>query len=182
MTAPARQCGGCTACCKITPVAEINKPANTRCKHQRFGKGCAIYARRPMSCRLWSCAWLTGDGPADLRRPDHAHYVIDTMLDFITLKYDDATPDQKIPVIQVWLDPHYPDAHRDKVLRDYIERLGKNGTMALIRNGSMDAFVLCPPTLSHDGQWHEKRSAMRSEQHSQQEIFDALEEATIRDE
>lgn len=174
MTAPVRECGGCTACCKITPVAELAKPANTRCKHQRFGKGCSIYARRPMSCRAWSCAWLTGEDAADLRRPDRSHYVIDMMMDFVTLKYDDATPDRKVPVIQIWLDPLYPDAHRDPALRAYIERLG---TMALIRRGSEDGFILCPPSRSADGQWHERGSAMRAEQHSAAEIFDALREA-----
>jgi len=30
-----RTCGGCTLCCKLLPVRELKKPANTRCQHQR---------------------------------------------------------------------------------------------------------------------------------------------------
>jgi len=153
-----RQCGGCTACCKITPVKELDKPANTRCQHQRFQKGCAIYAKRPMSCRLWSCAWLVDPAAADLRRPDHGHMVVDILPDFVTLKYGDGQPDVQIPVVQVWIDPAYPDAHRDPAFRAYIERRGEDGFMALIRTGSMDAWVLCPPNLASDGEWHEQRS------------------------
>lgn len=172
----ARQCGGCTACCKIVPVDELAKPANTRCQHQRFRKGCAIYARRPMSCQAWSCAWLVGDDAADLRRPDRAHYVIDTMPDFITLQYKNE-PDKKIPVIQVWLEPGYPDAHRDPAFRAYVERRGEEGVMALIRSDSYQAFVLCPPNLASDGQWHEQYSNMAPVQHSALDIAMALQEA-----
>ena len=39
-----RHCGGCTLCCKLIPVEELNKPAGARCKHVRTGKGCSIYA------------------------------------------------------------------------------------------------------------------------------------------
>lgn len=154
-----RHCGGCTACCKTLPTAEINKPALTRCQHQRFGKGCAIYDKRPMSCRLWSCGWLLGDRTEELSRPDRSGLVIDMMPDFVTLKYDGGQPDVKIPVIQVWIDPAKPDAHRDPAFRRYVARRGEEeGMMALIRIGSMDAWVLCPPCLAHDGQWHEQKT------------------------
>jgi Putative zinc- or iron-chelating domain len=65
-------------------IADFDKPAGERCPHQRHGKGCAIYARRPFGCRMWNCKWL-GDpeGTADLSRPDRAGYVIDVMPDFI---------------------------------------------------------------------------------------------------
>lgn len=164
-----RKCGGCTACCKILPVKEFGKPANTRCQHQRTGKGCAIFERRPLSCRFWNCEWLNG---AETRRPDRAHYVIDVLPDYVTLQYEGAE-DQHLPVIQVWLDPAYPDAHKDKDLRAYIER---RGLMAICRLGSKEAFVLCPPALAQDGQWHEQRTAgMRSTEHSLADVARVLE-------
>jgi hypothetical protein len=172
---PARKCGGCTACCKIMPVAEFNKPANTRCQHQRFGKGCSIYHRRPNSCRAWSCAWLVGDDTADLSRPDRSHYVIDMMPDFITLQYE-GEPDRKIPVVQVWLDPLHPEAHRDPAFRAYVMRLGERGIMALVRHDSMRGFVLCPPNLASDGLWHEEYSTMTPVEHTAADIAMALEE------
>ena len=61
-----RNCGDCQLCCKLVPTKEINKPANTRCKHQKVGKGCGIYAQRPFSCMVWNCRWLVNDDTADL--------------------------------------------------------------------------------------------------------------------
>ena len=40
---------GCTACCKILKIRELNKPANTWCKHCNIGVGCGIYDSRPES-------------------------------------------------------------------------------------------------------------------------------------
>jgi hypothetical protein len=67
---PHRSCGGCTACCTVMPVSEINKPGDTPCQHLCAG-GCAIYESRPSACRGWRCAWLEGLIPGDeRRRPD----------------------------------------------------------------------------------------------------------------
>ncbi len=85
-----RKCGDCSLCCKLLPMPELAKPANKRCKHQRYGKGCAIYARRPDSCRTWSCRWLLGEGTDDLPRPDRSHYVIDPMPDFVRMVNKDS--------------------------------------------------------------------------------------------
>jgi hypothetical protein len=43
-----RRCGDCQLCCKLLPTREVNKPANTRCQHQRAHKGCAIYEVWPL--------------------------------------------------------------------------------------------------------------------------------------
>jgi hypothetical protein len=171
-----RRCGGCTLCCKLLPVREVDKGAGERCRHQRTGKGCAIYAKRPMTCQLWSCAWLSSPAEtADLRRPDRSRYVVDNMPDFVTFTYPDR-PDVKVPVIQVWVDPAEPDAHRDPALRAYLERRGADGFMALIRSNDLDAFLLCPPNMAADGEWHEERSNQRAAQHSAAEIYSLLHE------
>lgn len=161
-----RQCGSCTLCCRLLPTKEINKPANTRCEHQRHGKGCAIYTKRPFSCRVWSCRWLLNDDTADLSRPDRSHYVIDVIPDYVTAVQEDGTR-QDVPVLQIWVDPKYPDAHRDPALRAYIARRGENERLAaLIRYNSSDAFLLCPPALSSDGQWHQQGGNMEQREHS----------------
>lgn len=115
-----RRCGDCTLCCKLLPAPELEKPAGARCSHQRHGKGCAVYARRPWSCATWTCRWLAGDDTSDLSRPDRVHYVIDVMPDFVRVGPDS----QAVPVVQVWIDPDYPDAHRDPRLRAYLARRG----------------------------------------------------------
>lgn len=151
-----RTCGGCTACCKIMPVAEIEKPALTRCPHQRTGKGCAIYERRPGSCRLWSCAWLLApEEMRDLARPDRSGYVIDMLPDFVTLRDDNTGETTDVPVLQVWTSPNRPEAHRDPALRAYLEREGR---MALVRTGSTEAFLLAPPSTNAEGKWFEQRT------------------------
>jgi hypothetical protein len=159
-----RRCGDCQLCCKLLPVADLGKPAGQRCKFQRALKGCTVYHQPrkgfPPSCALWNCAWLGGgDDTANLSRPDRVHYVIDIMPDFVTLKPHDDSEPTVLPVIQVWVDPAFPEAHRDPGLRAYIQARGeKEGCAALIRSSASDAFLLAPPSVSSDRQWHEKRT------------------------
>lgn len=153
-----RSCGDCSLCCRLLPVEEIGKAAGEKCKHQRHssnGKGCCrVYQKRgfPLSCALWSCRWLNGSDTSDLSRPDRSHYVIDAMPDEVYLPQDDGST-IAAPVVQVWVDPKYPDAHRDPALRAYLERRGEEGLAAIIRYSSYDAFALAPPSLTGTGEW-----------------------------
>ena len=153
----ARRCGECQLCCKLLPVEELGKLAGQRCKYSRCGKGCTIYAHRPEGCRLWDCWWLRGEDAEGLRRPDRVHYVIDTMPDYITTT-DNANPEAepiKFVVAQVWVDPAYPDAHRDPALRAWLE---KGRTIAVIRYDGKNGFILCPPSRNEEGEWLERQS------------------------
>jgi len=161
-----RTCSDCTQCCKLVPVKELDKAAGQRCIHQSR-KGCGIYNRRPMSCALWSCRWLTDPATAALSRPDRSHYVIDAMPDFISVDDADTGERIRIPVIQIWIDPAYPDAHRDPKLRAYLEQ---QQSAALIRFGNERGIVLFPPFMFSDGQWHERDSRRREPQHTHDEI------------
>jgi hypothetical protein len=184
-----RKCGDCQLCCKLLPLSgdnakswrtatlmiaegvaklddfggmmpELKKPANQRCIHQRHGKGCAVYDKRPFSCRTWSCRWLVEDDTEGLARPDRAHYVIDLVPDYVTAKPHDGSASVDIPMIQIWVDPKFPDAHRDPALRAYIQRQGEKGQGAIIRFSESKAIALFPPSLSQDGQWHEIEGEM----------------------
>jgi hypothetical protein len=165
-----RTCGECSLCCKLVPVRELRKPANHRCQHQRR-TGCAIYERRPMSCAVWTCRWLAGDDTAELRRPDRSHYVIDLVPDFVELEQEGHR--LKVPVVQVWLDPDYPDAWRDPALLAWLERRAAEGKACLVRTSSHEAFSVFAPALSNDGQWHEVRHGKVEPQHSAHEIIRA---------
>lgn len=169
-----RQCSNCQLCCRLLPLAEFQKPANQRCSHQHFRKGCAIYSRRPSSCAIWSCRWLIEDDTADLSRPDRAGYVIDALPDFITIRHNDTGEELRIEVVQVWIDPHRPDAHKDPAFRSYLERRGEEGKAALIRFDAMRAMILFPPALTGNGEWYEAWSACEQQQHSAVEIADVL--------
>lgn len=199
-----RQCGDCQLCCKLLPMSaassapqtlalmvergmmpaavaktmtpDFYKPAGERCPHQRHHKGCMIYGRRPFGCRMWSCRWLTGDDTAELRRPDHSHYVVDIAPDFVRI---DPTGGNNhsvtVPVVQVWIDSGYPDAHTDPALRAFLLRRAQQERMAaLIRLSSSDAFLLTAPPLSDDGRWHEQHSATTEHEHTAAEKLAAI--------
>src|SRR5215471_20912157 len=108
-----RKCGQCTLCCKLLPVREVNKAANTKCRHQSTAKGCAVYrkpGRFPLSCAAWSCQWLTEAHTAKLKRPDRSGYVIDMMPDLIVQENNKTGEKTETMVLQVWIDPARPNA------------------------------------------------------------------------
>ena len=177
-----RQCGDCQLCCKLLPVKSLDKLAGQRCQHQRHHKGCAVYARLlrvSPECSLWNCRWLVEDDTADLRRPDRSHYVIDIVPDFVTLPADATGEAEHIQVVQIWVDPKYPDAHRDPALRAYLERRAKQGIIGLVRWDNEKAIALFPPELSADRQWHEQGSAFRCAAHTPEEKLAALGQMTL---
>jgi hypothetical protein len=166
-----RRCGDCQECCRLLPTEEIHKPALQRCPHQKHHTGCAVYSRRPMSCRLWSCRWLVDATAADLARPDRSHLVVDLIPDFITITHHDGAPPDHLEVIQVWVDPAYRDAHRAPGFRRWLDRQGKP---ALIRYSPTEGFVLFPPSTNTGHLWVEERSGVKGHEHSLEEKAAAL--------
>lgn len=73
-----RVCGNCQACCTTLSVTDIAKPKHTRCPSQ-CAAGCAVYASRPQSCRLYKCSWLEGHGQED-DRPDKSGVIMETVM------------------------------------------------------------------------------------------------------
>lgn len=145
-----RECGACTLCCTLVPVEELGKKANTDCSDQIRGKGCAVYANRCISCRFWECQWMAKpDETRFIRRPDECHYVIDMMPDVIRMQ-EPGGPVIELAVVQVWVDPDWPDAHEDEALRAYLlKRYKEENMLALIRYDSGSGFVLVPPVGQH---------------------------------
>jgi hypothetical protein len=159
----------------LTWIPDFEKPAGERCQHQKHGKGCKVYALRPFGCRTWSCQWLTNDDTAALSRPDRAHYCIDPVPDYVTGRDDATGKVTTIPVIQIWCDEDYPDAHRDPALRAYLFRRGKReGMAALIRFAGAGALFICPPALSATGQWHEVAVLQDENEHTPEQRVKAL--------
>jgi hypothetical protein len=150
-----RQCGGCSTCCRLLPVKSLNKPAGQRCKHQKFGKGCTIYDQRPLECRFWFCRWLINDDADALSRPDRAHYVIDFVPDYVTVNGPGLRP-VTVPVVQIWVDPHYPEAHRDPELRKWLFRRGAENWASIVRFSAEEAMFLIPPQMSDRGMFEER--------------------------
>jgi hypothetical protein len=173
-----RACGDCQLCCKLLPVRELAKGGGQRCQHQRTGKGCLVYQQpaMPPSCQLWSCRWLV-DETAMVSRPDRSHCVIDIMPDFVTVLDAGGENYHDIECIQLWVDPKYPDAHRDPDLRAYLERICRErNAMVLVRYGETEALPLLPPFMNSEGVWHEHHgegNKMVQQTHSADQIFKA---------
>jgi hypothetical protein len=170
-----RECGDCQLCCKLLPLKDnepwrdgppINKPAGVRCPHQKHHKGCAIYAKRPFCCQMWNCRWLVNDDADELSRPDRSHYVIDVMPDYVTLQPHDGGPPQDIQVVQIWIDPKHPEAHRDPALRRWMFRRAQEGIATIIRFNAVDAITVFPPPLDKDGEWHEIAGQSLNREHT----------------
>ena len=147
-----RHCGDCTLCCRLLPVRELEKAANTRCDHQSH-KGCAIYRRPgfPPACHLWSCRWLLRDDTADMLRPDRSRYVIDVIPDIV--HKHDASGVEEIEVVQVWVEPGC-DPMQDRRFRRYAERQAERGAGLLLRFSPSRAVAVFAPPMAADGQWH----------------------------
>jgi hypothetical protein len=157
-----RKCGDCTLCCKLVPVKEIDKPANTKCIHQRQFRGCLIYhsSKMPISCHLWNCRWLLNDDTNNLARPDRSHYVIDIVPDSIIAQDGDRM--FEIQTVQIWCDPNFPDAHQDPRLRQYLLRRGEEGIVGQVRYNEYDAIIIIPPNMNLEKQWIIKDGKMES--------------------
>jgi hypothetical protein len=148
-----RECRDCQLCCKLLPVKELDKKANTRCKFQKIHKGCTVHntGLMPFSCHIWNCRWLVEDDTEELSRPDRSHYVIDIMPDQILALSGDIP--YAIETVQIWCDPNYPDAHEDPKLREYLRRRGKEGIVGQVRYGSDEAIIIIPPNMSETKDW-----------------------------
>jgi hypothetical protein len=176
-----RICGDCTLCCTLLPVVPLNKKGGERCKHQRSvismeGAGCAVYRKKgfPGECGLWNCRWLVDPSTSKLLRPDISHYVIDIIPDFV--RAQEGGREVKVPVIQVWIDPRYPDAHRDPALRAWLSQ-NEPECLVLVRYSESEAITLIPPHMSDTHQWEEvggERMQTEDRTHSGEEIAAVL--------
>jgi len=156
-----RRCGDCQLCCRLVPVPTIGKGANVKCQHQRVGKGCMIYAVRPMACRTWACRWLADPETAGMPRPDRCHYVIDLTWDFVTLQPPDGGQPFNIPVAQVWIDPAFRSAYRAPELRAFMLRTAeKHGAGTICRFSRTDAITVFPPPVNAEREWIEMTGSL----------------------
>lgn len=171
-----RQCGECQLCCTLLPVLALKKDGGVACRFQEAHRGCTVYRgpEMPEECKLWSCRWLIDDDAADLLRPDESHYVIDVMPDYITIN-DRAGNAHNLQVVQIWVDPKYPDAHRDPALRRWIHRRAERGIAALIRYSPTHAIAIFAPPFASDGEWREVGGIVGETTHTAAEILKALE-------
>ena len=157
---PQRACGACLLCCKVLPVRDIEKPANKWCRHAQIGAGCKIYANLPTSCRVWSCLWVLDKTMPEELQPSRSHVIFDHMTDVVAA-VDEQGRMERRRVIQLWVDPSHPAAHRAPAVRNVISKIGESFAMpTLARIGDSKGVLIAPPSMTPDGQWFEKVSVL----------------------
>ncbi len=74
-------CGGCTVCCNIFHIPEIDKMAKTSCKHI-CNEGCNIHnLNKPDTCKNYMCIWREFNlFNKEEYRPDNLGVLFDTAL------------------------------------------------------------------------------------------------------
>jgi Fe-S-cluster containining protein len=67
-----RDCGSCNACCVALTIddPELQKPQGYRCRNTQRDNSCAIYERRPQTCRTFYCSWRQLKWIRETMRPD----------------------------------------------------------------------------------------------------------------
>lgn len=141
-----RKCSACQLCCRLLPISSTGKARFTRCEHQRYGVGCAIYEVRPESCHIWSCRWLTRDGTEGMPRPDKCRFVIDPIPDYVTGTDKDSGTTFDWPVVQIWGDPDFPETHLDPRLWKFLEKEARRtSAVGLFRYDTRALILVTPP-------------------------------------
>lgn len=71
-----RSCDGCTLCCKLLGIEELDKPQLKWCDHCDIGTGCKIYGERPSECRTFYCNYLYDGQIGEHWKPTKSRMVI----------------------------------------------------------------------------------------------------------
>ena len=104
-----RSCKGCTLCCKLLAIAELEKPRATWCMHCDVKAGCQIHGAHPAECKEFYCGYLTNSALEERWAPTKSKMV---------LAYDAA----HAPRLSVHVDPGRPNAWREEPYYSQIKR------------------------------------------------------------
>lgn len=104
-----RSCRGCTLCCKVLAIAELEKPRAAWCTHCDVKAGCRIHGSHPAECRDFYCGYLTNSMLDERWNPTRSKMV---------LAYDEL----HAPRLSVHVDPGRPNAWREEPYYAQIKR------------------------------------------------------------
>ena len=110
-----RDCGGCTLCCKLLAVEELETPPLRWCPHCNAKKGCEIYEDRPTECRQFYCEYLVNPALGDHWRPSKCKMVV------VLEDYSNA--------LVIHVDPARPHAWRDEPYYSQIRQWAEAATV-----------------------------------------------------
>ena len=90
-----RNCTGCTRCCELLSVAELDKPPMIACTHCHVTGGCRIYRHRPTECRQFFCGYLIDPALDERWKPSNCKLLValDEYPYAVAIHVDAASPD-----------------------------------------------------------------------------------------
>lgn len=124
LTPLTRACDGCTLCCKVMNVPELDKPAGVWCADCTVGQGCGRYETRPSTCRTFQCGFLADPALDERWRPSTARFVLIIL-----------APEERVTV---YAEPQRADSWRRE---PYLSVLRKWSRTAIERYGLVDVFI-----------------------------------------
>ena len=71
-----RGCKGCTLCCKLLAISELEKPCATWCTHCDMKRGCKVHGSHPQECRDFYCGYLTNSALDERWNPAKCRIVL----------------------------------------------------------------------------------------------------------
>ena len=105
---PSRTCFGCTLCCKLLSVEELDKPPMVACTHCQASSGCRMYQERPTECRQFYCGYLLDPALDERWKPSRSKLIVafDEYPYAVAIHVDQASPG-------AWQkEPFYPQIRR----------------------------------------------------------------------
>ena len=90
-----RNCDGCTLCCKVMSIYELEKPQGKWCRHCTVGVGCSIYGSRPTECRQFLCGYRLRPEFSEEWKPSRCKIVVTSEVigNDITFHVDPSHPE-----------------------------------------------------------------------------------------
>lgn len=135
-----RACGSCSLCCKLLPIAALDKPHDRWCIHCRpSAGGCTIYESRPQPCRSFDCFWLADATAGEHWYPQKSKMVVQI------IAVQDPAYDR---FVDVHVDRGAADAWRsDPYAADLRKMSARQRTLVRIFQGSRTFIVRPGETL-----------------------------------
>jgi hypothetical protein len=130
-----RKCGTCFLCCTALAVPELGKKNGEPCVHAS-AEGCAIYDDRPLSCRVFECAWLQGAGRGLETRPDYTGGVM--------VGENDLGPHKLGMALVIYTDPKGKDIRRSSYIEGVIRAVVEAGEVVFVLAGEQRTLIAQP--------------------------------------
>lgn len=129
---PGRTCDGCTMCCKLLEIEELDKPRGVWCPHCDRGKGCRTYETRPDPCRSFYCGYRRLAHLDERWNPAKAKFLINY--------------ESEANRICIHVDPDRPDAWRKEpylgTLRHWSGVAAREGGYVIVWCGQKASIVM----------------------------------------